>query len=139
MSDEVNERWAEPVDILSHAPSESETVTFGDGRVFVDEDETLPPHQIEQIRIGRRCFNCKEPFEEAWPERCEAYKLPNGDPVGCFYPVRSQQLTDFAAKYSDHTTVIDKNKRVVEELARMEERDIWEEKQGIYVPREWSE
>jgi hypothetical protein len=134
----MSERWRQPPEVLSHAQSDTETVAFGDGRVFVDEDETLPPEQIEQIRQGRRCFNCKEPFEEAWPSRCEAYKLPSGQPVGCFYPVAQMQLIDFAAKYSDHTTVIDKNRKVVDELARMEERDIWEEKQGIYLPREWS-
>lgn len=135
MTLEGRARWAKPAEILEAELSRTDTVTFPDGRTFQDADLTLTDEDIERMKQGRMCFNCKEPLEVPFPLICRALKLPTGEAVGCGYRVREQQLRDLDAALDNRAVkVIDTNKRLNDEIERMQEMDLYESKHGVILP-----
>jgi hypothetical protein len=47
-----------------------------DGRRFVDSSITISLEQAERMWQGYLCARCLEPFEEAYPEKCEVCRFP---------------------------------------------------------------
>ena len=102
------ERWRQVDPVIDTAEDEKRVYHTSDGRVFGGLEIVDTPDNVERLRQGRMCAHCREPLEEAWPERC---------PV-CGVPVREEQLAYFGDHYEGETLVkggFDED----EELARL--------------------
>ncbi len=122
-----------PVNVLKVAPSETDLVMLPDGRLFRDADVTIPPDQIEQIRVGYRCVRCLEPQSVAFPEICESV-LPDGVTPWCSYPIKEKQTEEFEWRYGGETHLLNQNDRMNEEILRLRELDDYEERTGVVLP-----
>jgi len=61
-----------------------------DGRVLGEVQLTLDEETIGRMRAGYMCVKCLEPFEQAWPVRCNV----------CGAPIRDKQAEYFAREYA---------------------------------------
>jgi hypothetical protein len=127
-------RWAKEANTLDCVEGEA-LVMMPSGELMVDVEVAVDDDTYERIRAGRICGNCFEPQEEAFPERCEALKLPDGEVVGCFYPIRERQLLDLEIRHNAGKKVhIGSRIKLADEIERMREMDAYEERTGIVLP-----
>lgn len=127
-------RWAKPVDVLDTVESNA-LVQFPDGTIMGDVQVSVDNETWERLRQGRVCANCFEPLEEAFPEVCNALKLPDGTVVGCFYKVRECQIRDLTSRHGAGQEVrLGPRVNKAEELERLRELDAYEQRTGIRLP-----
>lgn len=126
MEDYIVRRWARPARVLE-AREQEDTAVLVDGTWRKDVHFSLHPDDVERLRLGRLCMKCLEPFPEPFPDKCGV----------CGYHVAENQTADFQENYGGST----RNARAVlieEELSKLDdkhERNFWEYKNGIIVPR----
>jgi hypothetical protein len=105
------ERWRRPVVPLDISEQPDQGFWLPDGRRLGGATFALKPEDISRMRAGYVCAKCFEPFERAWPERCNF----------CGAPVRTEQAAYFAREYGGEERLhqgVDLN----EELGTLEER-----------------
>lgn len=107
----VTERWRKPIIPLEIDLHPSEGIELPDGRVLVNPIFTLDDEQVERLRLGYVCAKCFEPFEHAWPVRCNA----------CGAPVRREQAAYFAREFGG-VAPLGSGLNLNDELASLEER-----------------
>lgn len=130
----MEERWRKPATILDVVESEA-LVKMPSGETMGDYNVTVDEETWERMREGRVCANCFEPLEEAFPEVCNALKLPDGTVVGCFYRVRERQLHDMETRYGAGDEVkLGPRVNKADELERLREIDAYEERTGLLLP-----
>ena len=83
------ERWRRPAEILSIEHDHEEGIWLPDGRVQGVVRITVSKDTLERMRTGYMCAKCMEPFEVAWPERCDT----------CGAPIRTAQAEYFAKEF----------------------------------------
>lgn len=88
----MRERWRKPAEVLD-IEQIHEGVWLPDGRVQGAVRLTLSEDTVERMRLGYMCVKCLEPFEHAWPERCNV----------CGAPIRDKQAEYFAKQYGGAT------------------------------------
>jgi len=132
--EEVVERWRKPATIYDVVEGDT-LVAMPSGEMMIDAHVTVDDETIERMKAGYICINCLEPLETPFPERCEAMKLPDGKVIGCYYPVRDNQLRDLHMKYGS-LEEIDLRPKVdkAEEIERLREMDDFENRTGIILP-----
>jgi hypothetical protein len=128
-------RWAKEANVLDVVEGDA-LILMPSGEVMVDVEVAVDDDTFERIKAGRICGNCFEPQEEAFPERCEALKIPEtGEVVGCFYPIRERQLYDLEHRHNAGKDVhIGSRINRAEEIERLRELDAYEERTGIVLP-----
>jgi len=99
-------RWEAPIRI----DQVNQALWLPDGRVLGEAEITWSPEQIERFRLGRKCANCLEPQEHAWPERCSL----------CGYPMRTHQAEFFAREFGGEGYV-HRGPDLGEEMERLDE------------------
>lgn len=84
-SEAVARSERDPRDRSTHAIIRLDTTTAvvepNTGRKMIDVNIILPPAHKRQILTGYRCISCLEPFDTAYPARCDV----------CGYEVRDRQ------------------------------------------------
>lgn len=85
----MRERWRQPAEVLDLGSHPLELVQLSDGRVVRAAEVVYAAETIERMRLGFMCANCLEPFQEAWPERCNV----------CGVPVATKQAEFFAREF----------------------------------------
>jgi len=83
------ERWRQVDPVLGIEEADDHVFETRDGRVFGGVRTIETADNIERMRLGRMCANCREPFEIPWPVVC---------PV-CGIFVREQQADFFERMY----------------------------------------
>ena len=132
MSDE--RRWAHDAEVLDCVEADT-LILMPSGEVMADVKVAVGKETYERMLAGRVCCNCFEPQEEAFPERCEALKLPDGTVVGCWYPIRARQLLDMEKKHEAGETVhIGSRINRADEIERLRELDDYENRTGVILP-----
>jgi hypothetical protein len=127
-------RWAHEAKTLDCVEGDA-LIMMPSGELMVDVEVAVDDETYERIKAGRICANCFEPQEEAFPERCEALKLPNGEVVGCFYPIREKQLYDLANRHNAGKDVhIGSRIKAADEIERLREMDEYEARTGLVLP-----
>jgi hypothetical protein len=124
--DQIVQRWRKPVTPLAVA----DTVEWANadlGRATLDYRARFTPEQIERFRLGYVCLTCWEPHESPFPERCAV----------CGYQMRARQGDDFAAKFQgvERDPRSELIERELDKLDDKHERNFYETKSGIVVPR----
>lgn len=84
-----DERWRRPAKVLDVEHVE-QGIWLPDGRVHGEVKLTFDPETIGRMRAGYMCVKCLEPFEQAWPVRCNV----------CGAPIRDRQAEFFAREYA---------------------------------------
>jgi hypothetical protein len=128
-------RWAKEANTLDCVEGDA-LILMPSGELMVDVEVAVDKETYERIREGRICGNCFEPQEEAFPERCEALKIPGtNEVVGCFYPIRERQLLDLENRHNASKDVhIGSRINRADEIERMREMDAFESRTGIILP-----
>lgn len=85
----MTERWARPARVLDIRHSPNQGIWLPDGRVHGEVEITFDAETIERMRAGYLCVKCLEPFEQAWPVRCNT----------CGAPIRDKQAEYFAREF----------------------------------------
>jgi hypothetical protein len=106
----VNERWRRPAVVLDIEQLQ-QGIWLPDGRVQGEVKLTLDEESKERMRLGRMCAKCQEPFEHAWPERCNV----------CGAPIRDKQAEFFAREFAG-TQSLGPSISLEEEAATFRER-----------------
>ena len=110
---------------VQHSAS-GDTITFPDGKTYLDADVVLKEEDVERLRIGRLCIVCFEPQPEAFPEVCNA--------PWCDFPIRARQPEVFQKRFREGTVKLGSQVNLEEEAERLGEYDEYESRTGIIVP-----
>ena len=106
----MRERWRRPAVVLEIEQLQ-QGIWLPDGRVQGAAKLVLDEESKERMRLGRLCAKCLEPFEHAWPVRCNV----------CGAPIRSEQAEFFAREY-DGEERLGPSSTLEEEAATFRER-----------------
>lgn len=107
----MSERWRQPAIPVAIEPTD-QIVTLGDGRTLALSAPALRPEDIERARAGYLCLKCLEPFERAWPEKCNA----------CGAPIRREQAAYLAREYGE--IQLGPSTSLSDELAALKEKEV---------------
>ena len=100
-------------------------VWYINGRYMHGISWGLPADEVERIRQGYKCIACMEPFETAFPERCNF----------CGYAVAADQVRRFGVEYAGEKRYGPTPLSEVDEMFGDErERESWKPRSGIWVP-----
>jgi hypothetical protein len=130
---EDTRRWAGEANTLDCVEGDA-LIQMPSGETMVDVKVSVDRDTYERLLAGRLCANCFEPQEEAFPERCEATRLPNGE-TRCGYPIRDRQLYDMQHRTGagEQVHVGSRIKRA-DEIERLLQMDEFEQRTGIVIP-----
>ena len=106
----MTERWRRSAVVLDIEQLQ-QGIWLPDGRVQGAAKLVLDEESKERMRLGRLCAKCLEPFEHAWPERCNV----------CGAPIRSEQ-TEFFAREFDGVEQLGPSSTLEQEVVTFRER-----------------
>ena len=92
-----------------------------EGKVGRGINWMLTDEELSQVKQGYRCLNCMEPFEQAFPEKCNV----------CGFLVRENQSFELLRQ---HQGEIDSETDQWKQLDEQREREAFKPRSGIWVP-----
>lgn len=85
----MSERWRRPANVVAIEEHPTLGIWLPDGRVQGQVRIAVDDETAERIRTGYMCAKCLEPFEFAWPVRCNV----------CGAPIRERQAEYLAQQF----------------------------------------
>lgn len=128
------ERWRK--EAVTYDAVEGDTlVAMPSGEWMIQAKIAVDGETLERLFAGYLCKNCLEPQEVPFPEVCNALRLPNGEVVGCFYRMRTNQLRDLEMEYGTLEEVrIGSQVKLNDEVERLKQMNAYEQRTGLVLP-----